>query len=333
LNTDSFRRTDVTELAIRPSDQQQGPQELYRHATDVAGVCREIVLKTVNTIQGKRYVKIEGWQAIATAHGCMLSVEEVSEDADGNVSAIASVRRMSDGTIIAKAEGYVGMDERTWSSRTRHARRAMAQTRAMSRAARSGFAHVVVLIDAGLCTTPAEEMGSDDAPEPVQPRQAPPRPQPAQQHTQQAEVKLASEMQVREVKTLLPLAKLPTALVDEWFRRAGVDLWEKMPADTIGKCITYLREKIEQQRAKEPEPPAAKPAPPPISTTDDEWEAFSNALVENAERAGEVDRVTAVLTVLKKRNLNPDQLSEVLSAMEKSEFDWQTSQITTSQAA
>jgi hypothetical protein len=34
----------------------------------------------------------------------------------------------------------------------------MAQTRAMSRAARSVFAHVVVLMDAGLETTPMEEM-------------------------------------------------------------------------------------------------------------------------------------------------------------------------------
>jgi hypothetical protein len=34
----------------------------------------------------------------------------------------------------------------------------MAQTRAMSRAARSAFAHVVTLMDAGLATTPAEEV-------------------------------------------------------------------------------------------------------------------------------------------------------------------------------
>ena len=34
----------------------------------------------------------------------------------------------------------------------------MAQTRAISRAARAVFAHVVVLIDAGLSTTPAEEV-------------------------------------------------------------------------------------------------------------------------------------------------------------------------------
>lgn len=141
------------------------PREMYRVATDVAGVCGDIVQKTAKQIQRKKYVCIEGWQAIATAHGCALSVESVEEDADGNVTSVASVRRMSDGGMIAKAEGFVGMDEATWRGRARYARRAMAQTRAMSRAARSAFAHVVVLIDAGLSTTPAEEVpmeGFDD---------------------------------------------------------------------------------------------------------------------------------------------------------------------------
>jgi hypothetical protein len=43
----------------------------------------------------------------------------------------------------------------------------MVQTRAISRACRSAFAHVVVLIDGNLSTTPAEEVpegGFDDAP-------------------------------------------------------------------------------------------------------------------------------------------------------------------------
>jgi hypothetical protein len=40
----------------------------------------------------------------------------------------------------------------------------MAQTRAMSRACRSAFGFVVTLMDAGLETTPAEEMTHVDAP-------------------------------------------------------------------------------------------------------------------------------------------------------------------------
>ena len=60
---------------------------------------------------------------------------------------------------LATAEGFVGDDEKTWASRNEFARRAMAQTRAISRACRSAFAFVVVMMDAGLETTPAEEMG------------------------------------------------------------------------------------------------------------------------------------------------------------------------------
>ena len=45
-----------------------------------------------------------------------------------------------------------------WAKRPEFAKRAMAQTRGISRACRSAFSHVVTLMDAGLMTTPAEEM-------------------------------------------------------------------------------------------------------------------------------------------------------------------------------
>jgi hypothetical protein len=128
-----------------------------RLSTDVAGACKEIVSRTAQKIQGRKYVRVEGWMAIATAHGCTLSACDVRQ-IEGGISARGLVRRISDGVLLGEAEGFVGDDEKTWSARTLHARRAMAQTRAMSRAARSVFAHVVVLMDAGLETTPAEEM-------------------------------------------------------------------------------------------------------------------------------------------------------------------------------
>lgn len=154
--------------------------EVYRASTDAAGLCREIVLKTAMTIGDRKYVKVEGWQAIAIAHGCTASARDV-EAVEGGVRAVGEIRRMSDGTIIAEAEGFVGEDEPTWyggevttkwgkktlPKRPDYAIRAMAQTRAISRACRSAFAHVVVLIDANLSTTPAEEVpmgGFDDEP-------------------------------------------------------------------------------------------------------------------------------------------------------------------------
>lgn len=143
---------------------------LMRRATDVAGVCREVVMRTAQPIQGRKYVRVEGWQSIAVAYGCVLSARDV-EAVPGGVRAIGEVRRMSDGVVIATADGFVGDDEKTWASRPMYARRAMAQTRAQSRAGRTAFSFVVTLIDSNLSTTPAEEMegitGTVEPPAPV----------------------------------------------------------------------------------------------------------------------------------------------------------------------
>jgi hypothetical protein len=129
----------------------------HRAATDAAGLCRDLVLKTAMKIQGRRYVQVEGWQTIANAFGCVASAKNVQR-IEGGFTAIGQIIRLADGVVIAEAEGYVGDDESTWSKRPVFARRAMAQTRAMSRACRSAFAFVVTLMDAGLETTSAEEM-------------------------------------------------------------------------------------------------------------------------------------------------------------------------------
>lgn len=147
---------------------------LMRRATDVAGVCRDIVTKTAQSIQGRKYVRVEGWQSIAVAYGCAASARDVESVYDNagklaGVRAIGEVRRMSDGVVIAAAEGYVGVDEPTWfggtdakgkkfEPRPMYAIRAMTQTRAVSRACRSAFSFVVTLIDEKMSTTPFEEM-------------------------------------------------------------------------------------------------------------------------------------------------------------------------------
>lgn len=159
--------------------------EIYKASTDAASICREIVVASAIEIKGRKYVRVEGWQAIAVAHGCVAASRDV-ERVEGGVRAIGEVRRMVDGQIISEAEGFVGEDEATWyggetevwdkrgrawvkrtlPKRSDYAIRAMAQTRAISRACRSAFAHVVVMMNAGLSTTPAEEVppgGFDDS--------------------------------------------------------------------------------------------------------------------------------------------------------------------------
>lgn len=180
----------VPPSALAVASKQQNAAELYRHATDVAGACGEIVKRTAQAIQGRKYVRVEGWQAIATTYGCVASARDVERTPTG-FRAIGEVRRVSDGAVIATAEGFVGDDETTWASRPEYAKRAMAQTRSISRACRSAFAFVVVLIDSDLSTTPAEEVpegGFHDAskamPKPagveaLRAQVAPPKPSPA----------------------------------------------------------------------------------------------------------------------------------------------------------
>jgi len=59
-----------------------------------------------------------------------------------------------------------------------------------------------------------------------------------------AQVKLAAPEQVREIKDLLSLVRLPDGTVDKWFAKAGVDLWEDMPADVVQKCIEYVKGRL-----------------------------------------------------------------------------------------
>lgn len=148
--------TETALAVVTGGAEKESASALMRVATDVAGVCRQIVMNTAMELQGKRYVRVEGWMSIAAAYGCVPSIREVVEE-DRGVKAVAELRK-HDGTVLATAEGYVGLDEPRWANQPLYARRGMAQTRAVSRVCRSVFAFVVTLIDSNLQTTPAEEI-------------------------------------------------------------------------------------------------------------------------------------------------------------------------------
>src|SRR3954469_23857439 len=62
-------------------------------------------------------------------------------------------------------------------------------------------------------------------------------------------VQLATGEQVRQMKDLLSLVRLPDGTVDKWFAKAGVDLWEDMPADVVQKCIEYVKNRLPNANA------------------------------------------------------------------------------------
>jgi hypothetical protein len=59
-----------------------------------------------------------------------------------------------------------------------------------------------------------------------------------------SQVRLASPEQVKEIKDLLGIVRLPEGTVDKWFAKAGVDLWEDMPAEVVQKCIEYVKGRL-----------------------------------------------------------------------------------------
>lgn len=171
----------MSALAVIPPAAGGSNLQHYRASTDAAAMCRDIVVATSQKFGDRNYVAVEGWQAIAIAHGCTASARDV-ERVQGGYRCTGQVKRMSDGAVIAEAEGFIGEDEATWfggesdawrwgekrgekvwykkthPKRPDYAIRAMCATRAISRACRSAFAHVVVMMNANLQTTPAEEV-------------------------------------------------------------------------------------------------------------------------------------------------------------------------------
>lgn len=149
--------SEATALAVvREVESPEKASTLMGRAADVAAVCKAVVLRLAVQIGEKRYLPVEAWATIAATYGCVPSIREVVEEERG-IRAVAELKR-HDGQVLATAEGYVGLDEPIWANRPMYARRAMAQTRAISRVCRSAFAFVVALMDAGLSTTPMEEI-------------------------------------------------------------------------------------------------------------------------------------------------------------------------------
>jgi hypothetical protein len=58
------------------------------------------------------------------------------------------------------------------------------------------------------------------------------------------QVALATPDQVKELKELLHVVRLPEGLVDKWLAKAQVDTFEDMPAEMINKCIDYVKNRL-----------------------------------------------------------------------------------------
>ncbi len=143
------------------------PVETMQKAGDVAAALKDVLVKQnmTTTIRGKTHVNVEGW----TTLGSMLGIVPVivwTREIDGGWEARAEARTMT-GHVVGAAEAMcVAAEGGNWGPKaTSNARRAMAQTRAMSRALRGPLGFVVTL--AGYQATAPEEMPEEPAPAPI----------------------------------------------------------------------------------------------------------------------------------------------------------------------
>jgi len=152
--SEALERVELREVALdRPH-----PRQIIEQATEEANVLAEVIegQKLYSMIQGKKFVKCEGWVTLATLRGCLPREVEVKE-LEGRYIAQVELVRMSDGMILTRASAECGgPEDPVWTSRPPNARRSMALTRATGKACRIAFSWVMAL--SGFEVTPLEEM-------------------------------------------------------------------------------------------------------------------------------------------------------------------------------
>lgn len=110
--------------------------------------------EAVIEIQGKKYMKIQGWQVLGAFLGLTTEIVK-TEKLENGWLAEAELRNKL-GERVAKGYGICTRDEKGWKDKPEFALLAMAQTRAIGRALKLYSGWIVAL--AGIADTPYEEV-------------------------------------------------------------------------------------------------------------------------------------------------------------------------------
>jgi hypothetical protein len=158
----------------------------------------------VARIQGKEYLTAEAWQVVGGMIGVLPVVvwTRPNETNDGYIARVEA--RTLDGRVVGAAEAECSRAEKVWKDRYPSTLRAMAQTRAVSRALRAPLGQIVAL--AGYAAASAEEM-------PL------PADEPAIATGKPADPVAASDSQLEEIRTLIRTLEGADADTD-WKSRA-----------------------------------------------------------------------------------------------------------------
>ena len=130
--------------------------EIIKKASEYASVLSDVIekQKLYVKIKNRKYVRIEGWQVLGALLKCKAVIKEVKELNEG-WEATAEIYNQR-GEILSRATARCLKKEPNWRDRDDYAILSMAQTRAVAKAYRLGFAWILAL--AGYEPTPAEEV-------------------------------------------------------------------------------------------------------------------------------------------------------------------------------
>lgn len=134
------------------------PKAMMAYALEISDTLTDVLRQrgmTQKFGQGE-HVKSEGWQLAGSLLGFTTAEGPIVELEDGSYEAIVELKSIGSGKILATASARCGIDESTWKSKPKYARRSMAITRAIGRVYAQNFRWIIKL--AGYETTPAEEM-------------------------------------------------------------------------------------------------------------------------------------------------------------------------------
>lgn len=142
-----------------------------------------------------------------------------------------------------------------------------------------------------------------------------------------APVTLATPEQVRTVKDLLALVRLPEGTTEKWFAKEGVDLWEDMSAATLGRCIEYLKNRLPQPEAAEDGADETDPrtGTDPLASNDALQTAIDGAFMDRgistAAAATATGKILAAYKVANLADLTLEQRHAVISRIQRGGAD------------
>ena len=214
--------------------QAASPGALMQEATSVADQLAHMVTeqRLSVAIQGRPYVKVEGWTTLAALMGVVAREVETTEEA-GVFTAVVELVRLADGAVISRASAECG-EEKPWNGRPRYARRSMAQTRATGKACRLAFSWVMAL--AGYEATPAEEMDHGQA----------------EGAREEAAPEIITEAQHQALEARIRELGLDRERVRSWIQRAwGVEHLNEVPAQRFDELRRRLQHWAQKQAAEQ----------------------------------------------------------------------------------